>query len=77
MFTTAHKLAKKILERLYEQRKLPQEDDLQLEYSEEYFVLKDELGADGRVLEEECKKLKVHIEKQQYPQIGWIAMEIF
>ncbi len=32
---------------------------------------------DTRVLKDECKKLKVHIKKEQYALIGSIATEIF
>jgi hypothetical protein len=65
------------LERLHAQRKLDAEEDIQLDYSEEYFKLKDALAAEGRPLEEEVKKMKSHIEKNQYPEIGWMAVEIF
>ncbi len=41
LFTTAHMLSKNILDRLYIQRKVNGADDIELNYSSDYFRLKD------------------------------------
>lgn len=44
LFTTAHKLSKTLIDKMYQQRKIAVEDAIELDYAEGYFRVKDKLS---------------------------------
>jgi hypothetical protein len=76
LFTTAHRLSKLIIDKMHKQRKILVEDNIELDYAVEYFMVKDKLHVQNYSLEEDVKNVKMHIEKNMFTSIQWIAKEV-